>query len=341
MSETMEKWELQELVDEAVATGQIRPEMVNQYVYSFKQGGRDIEDLTADAYDEFALTNGITTLSSDVKEYHDDKGVLMAVRTTVIVGIPQHEIPKEEWQTRHGTSYEPSRDSRGFDRFCFAKSMTKARRNGIKQFMSGLARLEIIKKLKELPMTAGAKQNALRAPLEYPEQNAKDILDAEAKTPADMLPKSEADKAADAKAAVKERPDGESEVETLRKRCFALYREHNSEVDNPKIKTGDGRLPVEFWDNVKKKFGIKSRETMELRHWRECLQMIFDCLRKADEAKKKEAEAKAEAESDVGIGDIGASDTDIEMRGQAKTDEAEGESNWARDMREARESETE
>ena len=47
MSEKMEKWELQELVDEAVAMENITKEMINQYVYEIKVGGRWIMDLTA------------------------------------------------------------------------------------------------------------------------------------------------------------------------------------------------------------------------------------------------------------------------------------------------------
>ena len=48
-----EQWTLRELVDDAVATGQLTNQMINRYVYSFKQDGRDIEDLTAASFDEF------------------------------------------------------------------------------------------------------------------------------------------------------------------------------------------------------------------------------------------------------------------------------------------------
>ena len=90
-----------------------------------------------------------------------------------------------------------------------------------------------------------------------------------------------------------------------------------------------------FWERVKAKYGVSNHvKTMTLVHWRDCLSMISDLLNESEVSEKTQ-------ERDVGIGDIGASDTDIEMHGQAKADEAEGESNWARDIREARESETE
>ena len=278
MSENMEKWELQELVDEAVATGQITKEMINEYVYEMKVGGRWIMDLTAASYHQLALMRGITTEETKREDMTD------GVMYTVTVAQVEVDLDKADWQRRIGVSFEPFIVSGKFDRFCYQKALTKATRNAIKQLVSATERFDAMKALKEIPLTVGANQ--------IPE------------TPADMLPKPEADKAADAKAAVKERPDGESEFRTLQKRCFALYREHNSEVDNPKIETGDGRLPVEFWDNVRKRFGVQSRATMELRHWRECLQMIFDELRKADEAKAEAEKNEVEETREVDDSEI-------------------------------------
>ena len=284
MSEKMEKWELQELVDEAVATGQITKEMINEYVYEMKVGGRWIMDLTAASYHQLALNRGITT--EEIKREDMTDGVMY----TVTVAQVEVDLDKADWQRRIGVSFEPFVVSGKFDRFCYQKALTKATRNGIKQLVSATERFDAMKALKEIPLTVGAKQDALPAPLESQQetQGMRHRHDDKSGVKA-------ADTAADAKAAVKDRPDGESEFRTLQKRCFALYREHNSEVDNPKIETGDGRLPVDFWDNVRKRFGVQSRATMELRHWRECLQMIFDELRKAE----VEADAKAESEADA------------------------------------------
>ena len=271
MSENMEQWELIELVDEAVATGQITKEMINEYVYEMKVGGRWITDLTAASYHQLALKRGITT--EEIKREDMTDGVMYTVTVAQVVV----DLDKADWQRRIGVSFEPFIVSGKFDRFCYQKALTKATRNAIKQLVSATERFEAMKALREIPLSVGAKQDALPVNV----------------TPADMLPKPEADKAADAKAAVKERPDGESELVTLRKRCFALWNEHNGEIDDPKVKTGDGKLQAGFWDRVRERFQVQSRATMELRHWRECLQMIFD------EVRKSEAEAKAKAEADL------------------------------------------
>ena len=277
MSENMEQWELIELVDEAVATGQITKEMINEYVYEMKVGGRWITDLTAASYHQLALKRGITT--EEIKREDMTDGVMYTVTVAQV-----DEKPSELWQRRIGVSFEPFIVSGKFDRFCYQKALTKATRNAIKQLVSATERFEAMKALREIPLSVGAKQDALPAPV---------VADAVPipETPADMLPKPEADKAADAKAAVKERPDGESELVTLRKRCFALWNEHNGEIDDPKVKTGDGKLQAGFWDRVRERFHVQSRATMELRHWRECLQMIFDEVRKSEaKAEKNEVE---------------------------------------------------
>ena len=306
MSETMEKWELQELVDEAVATGQITEQMINEYVYEMKVGGRTIMDLTAASYHQAALEMGITT--EDIKREDMTDGVMYTVTVARV-----DEKPSELWQRRIGVSYEPflvstfnkstKKWEMMFDTFCYQKALTKATRNAIKQLVSATERFAVMKRLKEIPLSVGAKQNALPT-------------STESQTPPDMLPVPEADKQADAKEAVKERPDGESEGRTVSKRCFALWNKHQP------LPKGSGKLPADFWERVKAKYGVQSRSTMTLVQWRDCLTFLSDTLNESEEAKKKEAEAKAD-EADVGIGDIGASDTDIEMHGQAKTDEAE------------------
>ena len=305
----LEKWQLQELVDEAVASGEIIDEMLNQYVYSFKQSGRDIEDLTADAYDDFALEYGITTLSSDVQEYHDDKGILMAVRTTVIVGIPEDDKPEQLWQKRHGTAYELAHDSRGFDRFCFAKSMTKARRNAIKQFVPAMGKSKLIAKLKGVPMSVGTPQQAIAKPnpnqqqqrangnqrqqvsrkkQELPPPTADQIeraqWQAENEPPtersiSDELQaqnEMEADNRIRTIAEMHAEPEPKSEVERegyLCRYCFALWNAHNPT-------TGDARLPATFWENVKEHFQVKSRTEMTIGNWQSCLEQMKEHVAK-------------------------------------------------------------
>ena len=75
-----EKWMLQELVDEAVAMGQIRPEQLNEYIYEFKQGGREIQDLTAASYDYYALEHDITTVDTKREDLFTD-GVIFTYQS--------------------------------------------------------------------------------------------------------------------------------------------------------------------------------------------------------------------------------------------------------------------
>ena len=288
-----EQWELIELVDEAVASGQITEEMINEYVYEMKVGGRWITDLTSASYSQLALMRGISTeeiIREDLTE-----GVLY----TVTVAQVEPDLDKVHWQRRTGVSFEPFIVSGKFDRFCYQKALTKATRNCIKQLVSATERFDAMKALKEIPLSTRAKQGAL--PVEV-----SGVIE---ETPADMKPVPAADKESDAKAAVKERPDGEPEIATLRKRCFALWTKHNSEVDNPKVKTGDGRLPADFWDRVRAKYGVKSRTTMTLVHWRDCLTFLSDLLNDSLKA-EAEAEAKADLENQKTADDAALDEAD-------------------------------
>lgn len=50
----MEKWELQELVDEAIAMDKMVDSMINEYVYEFTHKGKKVRDLTYVEADEDA-----------------------------------------------------------------------------------------------------------------------------------------------------------------------------------------------------------------------------------------------------------------------------------------------
>ena len=256
MSDKMEKWELQELVDEAVATGQIRPEMVNEYVYEFQQGGRVITDLTAASYHQIALNTGINTKSIEREDHKT--GVLYTV------------IVEREGQERYGVAFEPFEFGGKFDRFCFQKALTKATRNAIKQLVSATERMDTIAKLKALPSMDTANQ-----------------------TPPDMLPKpKEAVEVPLSTGGKDAEPKKETEADTLRERCFALYTEHKETLGGEK-----------FWDTVRQRFGVKSRSTMTLHHWRECLAMISDALNEAQQAKAKEVSDNPDVDGNMSDAD--------------------------------------
>ena len=234
----LEKWEVQELVDDALSSGQVTPDMVNEYVYEFKQGGRVIQDLTAASYAVIALEQGINT-KEIVREDMPD-GVLYTVTV------------EKDGQERYGVAFQAFIFSGKFDVFCYQKALTKATRNGIKQFVNATQRFDVISKLKALPMSVEAPQAIEQKPVEIP------------------LATPEADNRIRTIAEMHAEPEPKTEAERegyLRRYCFALWNEHNP-------LTGDGRVPTTFWDNVKDRFEVESRTDMTVGQWQACLEQM-------------------------------------------------------------------
>ena len=151
---TIEKWELEHLCDEAVAIGNLRPEMLNEYVYTFKHRGKDVTDLTAISYQQIALEQGITT--EEIKREDMEDGVFYQVT----VAKYEPDIPKELWQRRYGVSFEPYKVNNRFDRFCYQKALTKATRNAIRQLVSANDKHRAINILQGLDIQPYEKQQA-------------------------------------------------------------------------------------------------------------------------------------------------------------------------------------
>ena len=166
----------------------------------------------------------------------------------------------------------------------YAKAISKAQRNLFKAFLYGnatvkeaFAKFDVEQEKKAEAKAAGNQANRAkqRTPIEIPPpSNAvslplnKPHADAELKTQSEGEPKIE----------------GEGDM--LRKRCFAMWGEHQPEK-------GSGRLPADFWERVKAKYGVSSRATMTVVHWRDCLSMISDLLNESEaesEAEKEESE---------------------------------------------------
>ena len=125
----LEQWQIRELVDDAIAVGKVRPEMINDYVYEFKIGNRVARDLTANAYADIAIRKNLSTV--EVKKTAGETGVLYEV--TVAKMDP--DLPPEHWQRKHGVAFQPYEPNKLGD-FSFQKALTKATRNAIKQFVS-------------------------------------------------------------------------------------------------------------------------------------------------------------------------------------------------------------
>ena len=136
--EQTEQWMIQELVDDAVATDQWHPAMLNEYVYEMKVQGKPVWDLTAASYHQLALNRGITTIS--VVREDRAKGVMYTVTVRDPNGLE-----------KVGVAYEYYLDHNGVpDKFCFQKALTKATRNAIKQLIDATERVNAIHALKNI-----------------------------------------------------------------------------------------------------------------------------------------------------------------------------------------------
>ena len=233
-----EKWEIQELVDDASAMGEHHPSMINEYVWQMNLHGRIVHDLTAASFDQIAIQQEINTESVNREIIKDEKGITAVLTEVWVVS--------KDGQRRCGICYEPALTAKGLDKFVFAKSLTKARRNAIKQLVSASDRLQAINTLIELRDAPEAKTDALPKTSEAPTE----------------IPLSEngAEASAEPESNGKPRQD---DADRLRRRCFVLYNENKEALGG-----------ATFWDDVRKRFGVKSRSTMTLKMWRECLGMI-------------------------------------------------------------------
>ena len=185
------------------------------------------------SYHQLALMRGITT--EEIKREDMTDGVMYTVTVAQV-----DEKPSELWQRRIGVSFEPFMVSGKFDRFCYQKALTKATRNAIKQLVSATERFDAMKALKEIPLTVGAKQDALPAPV----SDAVPIP-TEAK-------EAEADRIYSVEEMVAETaPEGNDKTGYYRRYAFALWNEHQP------LPNGTGRLPADFWERVKAKYGVQ------------------------------------------------------------------------------------
>lgn len=160
-----ESYQLAEFVEDAITSGEWNEHLKNKYVYSFKQGGRIISDLTASAYFHLALQHNISIVSHKLE--NTEKGVMAFA-----------EAEKLDTGQKHpGVAYQPMIDSRGqFDVFCFQKALSKACRNSIKGLIPADMQIAAVEQLSTLtPVEAKAltqgDAGALPAPTPEPKED--------------------------------------------------------------------------------------------------------------------------------------------------------------------------
>ena len=157
-----EKWEVQEIVDNAVAAGEVNALMRNEFLYEYKQGGKEVRGLTAAMIVHLATAQGASEVT-DEREYvdHDDKHEF-----TVVVEMPSPVNPNEKIK-RTGFSEEPKNAFGKYDKFAKQKAYTKAFRNACMKLLPQdlvIATIYKLAKLVPVDWKPLASQSALPAP---------------------------------------------------------------------------------------------------------------------------------------------------------------------------------
>lgn len=119
-----EKWEIQEIVDNAVAAGEMHEMLRNEFLYEFKQGGKQVRGLTAAMISHLATARGISEVTEERVHVEDDE----KHEFTVVVEGPD-PINPDRLLKRTGFSEEPKIAFGKYDRFAKQKAYTKAFRN--------------------------------------------------------------------------------------------------------------------------------------------------------------------------------------------------------------------
>jgi len=168
------KWEVEELVDDAIASGHDSEFLKNEFIYEFRQGGKVIRGLTASMYAHLALGAKINIEEVDMETVIMDENEY--VRYTVIA-IRRMD---GELIAAHGTACEPQYLNGKFDKYCFQKALTKAARNARKQLLPFDMILKAIEELAELPSrtavpTTPKSPTAMEVAFSYYEQHRDEL----------------------------------------------------------------------------------------------------------------------------------------------------------------------
>lgn len=215
-TQEIQEYQVAELVDDALAAGVFSEHMRNQYVYEFKQGNRLIRGLTAAAYAHLSIEYQITVAEPPERET-TDKGILYTVCCENKDGLRSY-----------GIAYESFVDYRGeFDKFCWQKALTKARRNAQKQLLPATLQASAIETLINLDVVEFDGKNVLRNP-EKPHA-----------APTEKSPT----------------PNGNDPISKEQNTALALYKEI------------EDTLPEHIWDIVRNKYGVESRSLMTVENW--------------------------------------------------------------------------
>lgn len=262
-----EKWEIQEIVDNAVAAGELNALMRNEFLYEFKQGGRPVRGLTAAMIAHLATARGISEVTEE-REYVGDDPEATHHEFTVVVEGPDPFNP-DRMLKRTGFSEEPKILRGEYDRFAKQKAYTKAFRNAcLKLLPQDLIIAAIYKLAKMVPVDWTPKPQHKALPSAQNGATAGNGNQANAET-----------------------------TQTAEKAAFASYNDRAEQLEKL------GITKEVFWAGVKAHFKAKSRAEMTAEQYQQLrkdlnekdfAQWIRDLAPKKTETKTAETEKEAD-----------------------------------------------
>ncbi len=117
-------YEVLDQVDDQAIVEMMTGQAIQDYVYSFKQGGKTVEGLTLAGINEAANRRGGIQVDDVKYEERDHSWLATAKATDTVTG-----------SSRYGAYEQPKRMGNREDPFAFTKAVHKAQRNAVKQLL--------------------------------------------------------------------------------------------------------------------------------------------------------------------------------------------------------------
>jgi len=118
------EYEVIDQVDDQAIIEIMTGQTIQDYVYSFKQGGRTVEGLTLAGINEAANRRGGIVVEDIQFEEKEDSWIALVKATDTFTG-----------SSRYGAFEQPKKTGNRDDPFAFTKAVHKAQRNAIKQLL--------------------------------------------------------------------------------------------------------------------------------------------------------------------------------------------------------------
>lgn len=129
--------------DEAQILSEMQGNVIEEFVYSFKQGGRDITGLSYAGVKQLALLRGNIHCSEPILQEYNNSWLCKVKAVDVVRNL-------EVWGVATQTKMMSLRDgNRIKDDFCIQKAVSKAERNALRKLMPEKIIVEMVKEWKK------------------------------------------------------------------------------------------------------------------------------------------------------------------------------------------------